>query len=166
MPFNARFAHVNLIARDWRKLAAFYQNVLGCVPVTPERDLSGDWLERGTAVHGAHLRGIHLRLPGHGGEGPTLEIFSYNVVLAGPPPHANNAGFAHIAFAVEDVAQAREVVLAAGGSAVGPIESVVLPGAGKITWTYLRDPEGNIIELQRRDFSYSRLAERSNRRSA
>ncbi|MBI2819874.1 MAG: VOC family protein [Acidobacteria bacterium] len=122
-----------------------------CVPVPPERNLRGDWLERGTGVRGAHLQGAHLRLPGHGGAGPTLEIFRYNVVLSGPPPHANRAGFAHIAFAVDDVAKAREAVLTAGGSAVGTVESVVIPGAGKITWTYLRDPEGNIIELQRRD---------------
>jgi len=25
MMMNARFAHMNLIAQDWRKLAAFYQ---------------------------------------------------------------------------------------------------------------------------------------------
>jgi len=148
---NGRFAHVNLIARDWRKLAAFYRDVLGCVPVPPERDLKGTWLERGTGVRKAHLQGVHLRLPGHGENGPTIEIFGYNVVIGGPPSPANRAGFAHIAFAVDDVAKAREAVLAAGGSELGTVESVVVPGAGRITWTYLRDPEGNIIELQRRD---------------
>jgi glyoxylase I family protein len=148
---SAKFVHVNLIARDWRKLAAFYQDVLGCTPVPPERDLKGEWLDRGTGVRGAHLQGVHLRLPGHGEHGPTLEIFGYDVVMGGPPPPANRVGFTHIAFAVDDVAQACEAVLAAGGSAVGTVESVVVPGAGRITWTYMRDPEGNIIELQRRD---------------
>jgi hypothetical protein len=28
---------------------------------------------------------------------------------------------------------------------------VAIPGSGTITWTYLRDPEGNIIELQHRE---------------
>jgi hypothetical protein len=42
-------------------------------------------------------------------------------------------------------------VLSAAGSLVGTIESVAIEGAGTITWTYVRDPEGNIIELQRRD---------------
>jgi predicted enzyme related to lactoylglutathione lyase len=59
-------------------------------------------------------------------------------------------GFGHIAFAVADVAAARDAVLAAGGAAVGTVEVVTIPGAGTITWTYVRDPEGNIIELQRR----------------
>jgi catechol 2,3-dioxygenase-like lactoylglutathione lyase family enzyme len=151
MPIDARFAHVNVIARDWRKLASFYQEVFGCSPVPPERDLAGEWLERGTGVRGAHLRGVHLRLPGYGENGPTLEIFGYNVVLGGPPPPANRVGFTHIAFLVEDVSQACSEVLAAGGSAVGTVETVLLPGVGGITVVYMRDPEGNIIELQRRD---------------
>ena len=55
-----RFTHINIVSTDWRRLASFYENVLGCVPVYPERDLSGkrpdkvkeldgmltDWLER------------------------------------------------------------------------------------------------------------------------
>ena len=41
MTITARYVHTNLIARDWRVLARFYQEVLGCVPVPPERDLSG-----------------------------------------------------------------------------------------------------------------------------
>ena len=146
---NAKFAHVNLIARDWRRLAAFYQQVLGCVPVPPERDLSGDWLARGTGVPGARIRGIHLRLPG-GDSGPTLEIFQYDKNVEAPPSPANRVGFGHIAFLVDDVVLARDAVLAAGGSALGTLESPSIAGIGKITVVYVRDPEGNIIELQHR----------------
>ena len=32
-----RYAHTNLIANDWRSLAAFYVDLLGCTPVLPER---------------------------------------------------------------------------------------------------------------------------------
>ena len=74
---------------------------------------------------------------------------SHNAEASAPP--ANRVGFGHIAFAVDDVAGTRDAVLAAGGSQVGTIESVAIEGAGTITWTYVRDPEGNIIELQRRD---------------
>jgi catechol 2,3-dioxygenase-like lactoylglutathione lyase family enzyme len=151
MPIPARYVHTNLIARDWRRLADFYQTVFGCVPVLPERDLAGEWLERGSGVPGARLQGMHLRLPGGGESGPTLEIFQYSETLDAPPPPANRVGFGHIAFAVEDVEAARDAVLAAGGSAVGTVESVVIAGAYKITWCYVRDPEGNIVELQRRD---------------
>lgn len=151
MKINARYVHTNLIARDWRRLAAFYQQVFGCVPVLPERDLTGEWLERGSAVPRACIRGIHLRLPGFGDAGPTLEVFQYAELADAPPAPANRAGFGHIAFAVEDVMVARDAVLSGGGSAVGSVETVVLPAGIKITWMYVRDPEGNIIELQRHD---------------
>ena len=52
MTINARYVHTNLIARDWRALARFYQEVLGCVPVPPERDLSGPDMDAGTGIPG------------------------------------------------------------------------------------------------------------------
>ena len=72
-----RYAHTSIVADDWRTLARFYAAVFGCSKVSPERDLSGDWLARGTGVPDAALRWVHLRLPGHGDDGPTLEIYTY-----------------------------------------------------------------------------------------
>jgi hypothetical protein len=54
-----KYVHANLVAKDWRRLAAFYREVFGCVPVPPERDLSGDWLDKLTGIRG----GAHLRDP-------------------------------------------------------------------------------------------------------
>jgi catechol-2,3-dioxygenase len=42
---QARDVHTNLIARDWRSLARFYEDVFACVPVPPERDYAGDDLD-------------------------------------------------------------------------------------------------------------------------
>lgn len=149
MTVQARFVHTNIVARNWRKLATFYEQVLGCVPVPPERELSGQWLEDATAVPGAEIRGVHLRLPGHGSDGPTLEIFEYNNRTEPQEPAINRPGLAHIAFAVDDVEAARDAVMAAGGGTVGQIVSVDIPGAGEIIFVYATDPEGNILELQR-----------------
>jgi predicted enzyme related to lactoylglutathione lyase len=147
MAIAAKFAHINLIARDWRALASFYERVFGCIPVPPERDLSGDAIERGSRVPAAALRGVHLRLPGYGTDGPTLEIFTYNTLAEAQLAAANRPGFGHIAFAVPDVSAARAEVLAAGGSPFGDI--VTTPaGSRSVTWTYVRDPEGNLVELQ------------------
>ncbi len=148
MTIQAKFVHTNIIAQDWRKLADFYQQVLGCTLVPPERNLSGQWLEDGTGVPGVEIQGIHLRLPGYGEQGPTLEIFQYNHQHERPATAINRPGFAHIAFAVDDVNAARDAVLAAGGGVVGEVVSVDVPGAGTVTFVYLTDPEGNIIELQ------------------
>ncbi len=148
MRIEARFVHINLVAQDWQKLARFYEQVLGCTPVPPERDLAGDWLEAATGLPGAQIQGIHLRLPGYGDQGPTLEVFQYNRQLESQTTAVNRPGFGHIAFAVDDVQAAHDAVLTAGGSAVGEIQSLEIPEVGKITFAYMADPEGNVIELQ------------------
>jgi predicted enzyme related to lactoylglutathione lyase len=148
MTLQAKYAHTNLIARDWRKLADFYTRVFGCVFLPPERDLSGEILEKGTALPGAHLRGAHLLLPGWSDTGPTLEIFSYDTLAEEGQKAVNRPGFGHIAFVVEDVAQAREQVLANGGSPVGDVVTTMAGQSRRITWCYIADPEGNLLELQ------------------
>ena len=146
---RAKYRHTNIVAEDWRRLADFYQKVLGCRPVPPERASSAEWVERCTAVSGAEIRGIHLRLPGCGDSGPTLEIFEYNNVKERPETAINRPGFAHIAFEVDDVEAARDEVLAAGGGCVGELVTAEITNAGTITFVYMTDPEGNIIELQK-----------------
>ena len=148
MTIAAKYAHTNLIAADWRALAAFYEQVFGCTPLPPERDFQGEKLEAGTGITGAHLRGVHLRLPGYGQDGPTLEIFNYNVLETRSETAVNRPGFGHIAFAVDDVHAAQQVVLAAGGSAVGEIVTLQVATGAQVTWCYVTDPEGNVIELQ------------------
>jgi len=143
----ARYVHTNIIARDWRVIARFYTDVFGCVLVPPERDLRGEWLDRGTGVRDAHIRGVHLRLPGHGDAGPTIEIFTYDDVVPQSHPVANRAGYGHVAFLVEDVAAAMREVVAHGGKP-GEIVSHAT-AAGALEFVYVRDPEDNLIELQR-----------------
>jgi predicted enzyme related to lactoylglutathione lyase len=145
---GVRYAHTNIIARDWRRLAGFYESHFGCVPVPPERDYSGAELEAGTGVIGAGIAGVHLRVPGHGSQGPTLEIYSYSPPADGPVPAVNRPGLAHIAFEVDSVEDARAQVLVAGGSAVGRVVTLTTATGARIKWCYVTDPEGNIVELQ------------------
>lgn len=146
---KAKYTHTNLIAKDYKRLSRFYQEVFGCVPVPPERDLSGQWLDEATGLQGARIQGVHLRLPGYGENGPTLEIFQYNQMPQHPPTAPNYPGFSHIAFAVEDVGEVAKKVLAHGGSEVGKLTVREIEGVGTITFQYLADPEGNIIEVQK-----------------
>jgi predicted enzyme related to lactoylglutathione lyase len=145
---DARFGHVNLIARDWRSLAGFYERILGCVPVPPGRDLHGPEVAAATGVPNAAFHGMHLRLPGGGADGPTLEIFQYEPSLGAQPTAANRPGFGHIAFAVPDVHAALAEVLANGGGTVGAAITTRTTDGRAVTWVYATDPEGNIIELQ------------------
>lgn len=148
-----RYAHTNIVADDWRSLAGFYEAVFRCVRVPPERDLSGEWLARGTGVPGAALCGIHLRLPGHGDDGPTLEIYTYRGNEPLELGSANRRGLAHLAFEVDDVEAVAASLLAQGGSLAGTITTRTVPGVGELTFVYARDPEGNLVEIQSWDRS-------------
>ncbi len=145
----ARYVHTNIVARDWRRLAGFYAQALGCTPAPPERDLRGDWLDSAMGIVDCEVQGMHLRLPGYGDDGPTLEIFTYREEVERSLRAVNQPGLAHLAFAVDNVDVALASVLAAGGSAVGQVVDTVVAGVGHLRFCYAADPEGNVIELQR-----------------
>lgn len=145
---RARYVHTNLIARDWRKLAKFYTDVFGCSFVPPERDYQSEELDAGTGLNNAHVTGVHLRLPGYEDNGPTLEIYNYDQLENGQAPAVNRPGFGHIAFEVDDVQEARKILETNGGGVIGEIVTLTTKTGSKVTWCYMTDPEGNIIELQ------------------
>ncbi|MFZ0454658.1 MAG: VOC family protein [Ignavibacteriaceae bacterium] len=148
MSINAKYVHTNLIAEDWEKLALFYKEVFGCKVVPPERDFKGKDIEFGTGIKNVHLQGVHLQLPGYKDHGPTLEIFSYSPQEEKTQKEINSPGYGHIAFQVDNVDKAKEIVLNHGGKKVGEIVNLQVSSNSKVTWCYVTDPEGNVIELQ------------------
>lgn len=145
---NIRYAHTNIITKDWKKLAEFYETVFECVPVPPIRDQKGEWLSKGTGVPNAHLQGVHLRLPGHGKDGPTLEIYQYSEVKEHVPPVPNQRGFGHIAFQVDKVTHYLGLALKNGATKIGELSEHDVENVGLLRFIYIADPDGNIIELQ------------------
>ncbi len=79
-------------------------------------------------LSGAHLQGMHVRLPGGGPDGPTLEIYSYDDTRARSLPMPNDAGYGHVAFSVEDVSNALRDVVDHGGTALGQIATTAVTG--------------------------------------
>ena len=143
-----RFAHTNIAAKNWKTLSEFYVDVFGCKVKPPERELSGEWLDRATGLSGAELQGVHLLLPGHGENGPTLEIFTYKEMGFGGQTMANHVGFTHIAFEIDDVRSTLAKALQLGGHSLGQVTERHVAGVGDLVFVYMRDPEGNIIEIQ------------------
>lgn len=148
MNSNIKYVHTNLIAKDWKRLSEFYFNVFNCKPIYPERDLSGEWIDKITNINNVRIRGIHLALPGYE-DGPTLEIFEYqpdnprdNV------PQINHHGFGHIAFQVDTVEAVLSKLIEHGGGQLGEIIKKEYVGIGVLTVVYAKDPEGNFIEIQ------------------
>ena len=143
-----KYVHTNLIARNWRKLADFYIKVFNCKPVLPERDLKGEWLDKAVNLKDIHITGVHLQLPGYD-EGPTLEIFQYSQENLARKPNPNTPGLGHLAFSVPDVLEIAEKIIEMGGEFIGEVTNTEINGVGTLIFAYMRDPEGNIIEIQR-----------------
>ena len=142
------FHHTNIVSHDPERLAKFYIEVFGCVRDGPDRNLHGEWIERGTGLAGAHITGLMLRLPGHGTPGPKLEIFKVAGADPSVPAQVTRPGLMHLAFQVDDAAETHARILAAGGSKLGEVvDSGLIPGVGRAHFTYARDPDGNIVEL-------------------
>jgi len=148
-----KYVHTNIIARDWKKLSLFYQRVFGCKPLTPQRDLCGDWLNRLTGIPDAHIVGEHLTLPGYGDNLPTLEIFSYDHMDDKNPKVINGIGLAHLAFEVEDIDAILKKIKQEGGEQLGELEKANYPNNVTATFVYAKDIEGNLLELQNWQFS-------------
>jgi predicted enzyme related to lactoylglutathione lyase len=149
MPVKVRYVHTNIVAGDWKNLAGFYIKVFNCKPLLPERNLYGKWIDRATNIDNAHIQGVHLRLPGYKESGPTLEIFQYSTQMKDKGKAINRQGVSHIAFAVDDVDSALALVKREGGSQLGEVVTTEIAQTGTIKFVYAKDPEGNIIELQK-----------------
>jgi catechol 2,3-dioxygenase-like lactoylglutathione lyase family enzyme len=146
---RAHYLHTNLTVANLEKQVAFYCDVFGCTPVRAIQSLEGPWLDAITGIVGARLRYVHLRLPGHGAEGPELELNEYGNPMERPATSAARIGYGHLAFRVDDVEAALGEVVAAGGGRLGEVVTTPIPGRGVLTEVYAVDPEGNILELQR-----------------
>lgn len=143
-----KYGHTNIVAKDWEKLSDFYELVFNCKPLLPKRYHRGEWLDKGTGVLNAHLQGIHLRLPGYGDEGPTLEIYQYSEVISSEKSVVNKKGFGHIAFQVNEINQLLELALKNGAQKIGELSEHFVENVGLLKFIFISDPEGNIIELQ------------------
>jgi catechol 2,3-dioxygenase-like lactoylglutathione lyase family enzyme len=144
---NIKYSHTNIITADWKRLAAFYERVFGCTQVPPQRDQKGSWLEKGTGVPNAHIQGIHMRLPGYGGDGPTLEIFQYSEMIPSEKAFPNKKGYGHLAFHTDNIEQLLELALKNGAKKIGELSEHAVENIGLLKFIYISDPDGNIIEI-------------------
>ena len=148
MPIACAYLHTNLTVKDIEKMKDFYVSVFGCIPVREIQQLTGEWIERITAVKEGEIKYVHLRFPGHGNKGPELELVQYLNPTKKYEITPDTYGFGHLSFSVNDVNEALNAVIEGGGGSVGEVVTVEVPNRGLLTEVYATDPEGNIIELQ------------------
>lgn len=140
-----RFDQIKILARDPSALAKFYEDALDCVTVVPLQDLEDDAVARAAGVPDADVKLTVLRLPGRGEHGPVLELYS---VSGGRPEDWHyQPGQGQLAFEVDDLEKAMGRVGGAGGNKLGDLVEWEAPEGATARFVYMRDPEGNIIDL-------------------
>ena len=128
--------------------------------VGAERNLS-DFVDKGVGYKNATICGVHMIMPGFDDTDsnvPTLEIFKYDGAIDDDQYLKNSKmrpiyeqGIGHLAFEVDDIETAIKLIIKYGGSMLSDsnqISSHNVKGQGLLKWCYVRDNEGNIIELQ------------------
>lgn len=142
-----RFDQVKFLSRDPDALSLFYVEALGCSVVVPKTTTDAA-VARAVGVPGAQVELLILRLPGRGDHGPVLELYSVEGEI--PEGWGYQPGQGQLAFEVEDLDAAIGKVIAAGGSKLGDVVEWEAPSGSTARFIYLRDPEGNIIDLYSR----------------
>ena len=140
-----RLAHVSLTARDADRLAQFYREAFGLVDRRPPKHLTGQAVARGNGLPGADILSIWLCVPQT--PRPFLEILEYMPAEQADPRAVNAPGWGHIALEVTDLRASVDAVLRLGGSLQGQITTLGGPD-NAFEVVYVRDPEGNVIELE------------------
>jgi len=136
--------HVALATADMDRLLAFYCGLLGLPLMSDGRIEPGESPEFETVVGLASTR---VRVAQLGVGNLRIEMFEY----AEPAPKKGEAklacdvGIRHIAFDVTGIDEAYERLKAAGVEFISAPQSI---GNYGVRSAYLRDPDGNIIELQ------------------
>ncbi len=145
----SKYVHTNIIAKDSEKLIQFYKDVFSCKSIGQKRDLKGDVFDKLTGIENVHITGEHLLLPGFDEGGPTLEIFTYEM-MEGNQKHLVNAyGFSHVAFEVDDVEETLQKLISYGGQMVGELIHADYPDGRHLCAVYASDIEGNIVEIMK-----------------
>ncbi len=107
--------------------------------------MSGEIVSRGNGLPDSDIYAIWPNLDDD--TGPFLEIMEYSETVDRPNPAVNEPGFGHLAFEVSNLPKSVENVLRFGGTLQGEITNFGTNEA-PVLIVYVRDPEGNILELE------------------
>ncbi len=135
-----RIHHTGFVVRDLEKAVEFYRDVIG-LTVADTREREGGPISQVVGYEGTHLKIADVWT----GDGHKLELIQY-VHPAGADRSSserNTLGASHLAFEVDDIESTYERIVSQGARKLNPPVELVPGKKG----CYLRDPDGNWIEL-------------------
>jgi catechol 2,3-dioxygenase-like lactoylglutathione lyase family enzyme len=134
MTFHIRFHHVSLSVADLAAQRRWYQDVMGFTEVVEQFELPEPSVRTAVLQAGQDVRIELIERTGS----------KRDVVYGDPMDTLRGQGYGHWALAVDDLDGAFASVTRQGAEAIWPPADAVQPGA---RFAYVKDPEGNLIEL-------------------
>lgn len=143
---TTQFLHVGLTVADIDRTIAFYEKYFGfktTIKATFPADFIGSVPQLYRQKEGVYSDFAFIESP----DGIVLELFQFSDPLPAGLPVWNRPGYHHICLKVEDVPEKYKEMVADG------VEFFFEPGyrgdpADNEYWVFLKDPDGNMIELQ------------------
>lgn len=134
--------HVNLVVSNLDETKDFFTE-LG-FEVGDESELTGEWVSSMVGLQNVRARYVTLSLPA---SNTNLELIEYNTPTSEKDPKigkANQIGFRHIAFEVENIFATVQDLKGKGIEFLSPVQTY--PKTGK-QLVYFWGPEGILLEL-------------------
>ena len=153
----AAFWHLGIVVRDMERMDAFYTKVIGLEQVTDllvtdtrveetsEKAIRVEKLDRLMGIEKTRIVIRHYSDPGHT---QFLELMLYPDHPADQVERAANLplGWNHLGITVDDLDRVLNAIDAGqGGEVIGGPS--VLPEFGGKRYAFIKDPEGNLVEL-------------------
>ena len=133
--------HTGIVVHDLAKMSAFYRQ-LGFVDESRAVE-EGVFIEQVVNISDVRLEWIKMR----SADGYLLQLIKYHShphALRLERAKANDLGCSHVAYTVDDIDNACEIIRTAGGS-VENLPAIAPDGKVKVAYCY--DPEGVLMEI-------------------
>lgn len=133
--------HTSISTCDLERLLHFYRDLLGLQQVLDTEIADNSSFDKVVGLKGARARGVFLQAGN-----AFIEFWQYSAPQGKPPIDnrpACDAGLTHMCFDIADVQAAYERLAPAGVPFLSPPQNL-----GSVITCYIRDPDGNLIELR------------------
>ena len=141
-----RFRHVALIVKDMNTILDFYTTVFGCM-IKRDFEIDSEEFQKGIGIENGSARCVHLILPNSDVE---IELFQFYhpVPIAVSKQQINDLGIRHFSLIIDNMDEAIcELKLKGVELHSEPIRFEKPKEIKGFCFVYIKDPEGNIIEL-------------------
>lgn len=133
--------HTSISTRDLERQLRFYRDLLGLKQVLDVQMADNSLFDQVVGLAGARARTVFLQAGN-----AFIEFWEYAEPQGKPPIEDRpvcDAGLTHLCFDIEDPEAAYEKLAAAGVHFVSAPQHL-----GSVITCYIRDPDGNLIELR------------------